>query len=127
MRVSAGSVALIDDTSCVPVGDARAIVIRIGDEIRAFRNHCVRHGASLADAVVSDGIITCPVDDWCYRVTDGQHVDSSMKLERLPVEIVDGEAFVMMPATDPAERPRRLLADDRDDTWPNGLQRPGSG
>ena len=124
MRVGAGPVAQIPETVCLAVGDERAVVVRVGAEIRAFRNRCAQGDADLAGADVTDGLITCSVHRRRYRVADGARIGSSEKLERLPVEIVSGEAFVLMPDADPTVRPNRLLATDRDDTWPNGIQRP---
>jgi nitrite reductase/ring-hydroxylating ferredoxin subunit len=106
------------------IGDERAVVVRVGAEIRAYRNRCAQGDADLAGANVTDGLITCRVHRWNYRATDGVRIGSSQKLERLPVEIVSGEAFVMMPDDNATDRPDRLLAADRDDTWPNGMQRP---
>ena len=82
------------------------------------------HGeADLVGAQVTAGLVACGAHQQHYSVADGAQIESNQKLERLPVEIVGGRAFVMMPDDDPTERPARLLATDRDDTWPNGIQR----
>ena len=124
MRIAVGNVADIPFDTCVAIGDGRAIVVRVGDEIRAYRNRCSHLDAALAGAPVRDGLITCPVHQWRYRATDGARPDSSHKLEPFPVAMVNGEAFVMMPQADGSRRRDRLLATDRDDTWPNGITRP---
>lgn len=124
MRVGAGPISQIPETECVAIGDERAVVVRVGGEIRAYRNRCAQGDSNLTGAEVNDGLITCRAHQWHYRVADGARAGSSQKLERLPVEIVSGEAVVMMPDADTTDRPGRLLAADRDDTWPNGIQRP---
>ncbi len=121
MRVSVGRVADISDAECVAVGDGRAIVVRVHGEIRAYRNRCANGGAPLGGTPVHNGVLTCPVHQWKYRVDDGVQLGSSRKLERLPVEVTNGEAFVLLPNADAPGRPARLLATDRDDTWPNGF------
>ena len=124
MRVAAGRVAQIPDTECLAVADERAIAVRVGREIRAYRNRCSHGEADLVGAQVADGLVACGAHQQHYSVADGAQIGSNQKLERLPVEIAGGRAFVMMPDGDPTDRPERLLAGDRDDTWPNGMQRP---
>ena len=106
MRVSIGRVAELSDTECVAVGDDRAIVVRVGGEVRAYRNRCVHQDAPLAGGWVRDGVLSCPLHFWRYRVDDGGHIGSPQKLERFPVDVVDGEAFVLLPDTS-APRPLR--------------------
>ena len=124
MRIGAGPAAGIPETGCVAIGDSRAVVVRVGSEVRAYRNRCSQGGADLGGAGVDDGIVTCGAHQTRFRVSDGVQIGSRRKLERLPVEVVNGEVFVMMPDADPGERPERLLAADRDATWPNGIERP---
>lgn len=124
MRIAVGLVADIPLDTCVAIGDGRAIVVRVGEDLRAYRNRCAHQDAALAGAPVRDGAITCPVHQWRYRATDGSHTESSHKLEPFPVAMINGEAFVMLPEADESRPRQRLLANDRDDTWPNGLARP---
>lgn len=123
MRISVGKVADIPSNTCLPIGDGRAIVVCVGDEVRAYRNRCAHQDAPLANVPVLDGVITCPVHQWQYRIADGSHTGSSHKLEPFPIEVFNGDLFVMMPPTDSSGERERLLARDRDDTWPNGLSR----
>lgn len=63
-----------------------------------------------------DGCMICPHHFWRYRVDDGTLVGGNdAALERFDVEIVDGEAFVLLPP-ESVERPirERLLDRARD-------------
>lgn len=121
MRVRVGPAAEISDATCVAIGDDRAIVVRVGDDVRAYRNRCAHQDSSLDGAWVRDGVLSCPLHFWRYRVDDGQHTASSAKLEPVPVDVVDGVAFVLLPDDD--SRPlREQLLDrarryDRDEAW----------
>lgn len=123
MRIAVGKVADIPSDTCLPIGDGQAIVVRVGTEVRAYRNRCAHQDAPLGNVPVRDGVITCPVHQWRYRVADGSHTGSSQKLEPLPIEVFNGDLFVMIPPVDSSRGRQRLLARDRDDTWPNGLDR----
>jgi nitrite reductase/ring-hydroxylating ferredoxin subunit len=120
--VSAGRLTAITDTECVPVADRRAIVVRVGDEVRAYRNRCVHQDSPLEGAWVRRGVLTCPLHFWRYRVEDGSLLGSDRKLEPLPVDVVDGEVFVLLPDEGPTTSLReQLLARargyDRDEAW----------
>lgn len=97
MRVSLGPIADISESTCVAAGDERAVVFRIGDQIRAYRNRCVHQDSPLAGGWIRDGVLSCPLHFWRYRADDGRHIGTTQSLERYPVEIVDGEAFVEVP------------------------------
>ena len=97
MRVSLGLVADISETTCVAAGDQHAVVFRIGDEVRAYRNRCVHQDSALAGGWIRDGVLSCPLHFWRYRADDGRHIGTTQSLEPYPVEIIDGEAFVEVP------------------------------
>lgn len=122
VRVAVGPVASVSDATCVSVGDGRAIVVRVGDELRAYENRCLHQDSRLEGAWVRDGVVSCPLHFWRYRVDDGTHLGGRRALLRYPVEIVDGEAFVVLPDPDPPTSLRdELLARartyDRDEAW----------
>ena len=48
MRVPVGPVADVPDDECVAVGDGQAVVVRVGDELRAFENRCLHQESPLA-------------------------------------------------------------------------------
>lgn len=109
MRVPIGPAAAVSDATCVAVGDGRAIVVRVGNEIRAYENRCLHQDSRLEGAWVRDGVLSCPLHFWRYRVDDGTHIGTNGKLARFPVEVVDGEAFVLIPDPEPARSLREEL------------------
>lgn len=93
------------------VGGGRAVVVRVGDELRAYDNRCLHQDSPLDGAQVRDGVLSCPFHFWRYRVADGRLIGSRRALERFPVDIVDGEAFVLLPdLATPVSLRRQLLA-----------------
>lgn len=122
MRVAIGRVADISESTCVPAGDDRAIVFRIGDEVRAYRNRCVHQDSALAGGWIRDGVLSCPLHFWRYRADDGRHIGTTMTLEQYPVEVIDGEAFVEVPDPPPPKSLRQQLLErasnyDRDEAF----------
>jgi nitrite reductase/ring-hydroxylating ferredoxin subunit len=122
VRVFAGRLAEMSDRECIAVGDGRAIVVRVGSELRAFRNRCVHQESPLAGGWVRNGVLTCPLHFWRYRIDDGTHLGSTSKLERFAVDVVDGDVFVLMPDEASSLSLRdQLLARarvyDRDEAW----------
>ena len=97
MRVRVGPVAWVPTDSCVAVGDGQAVVVKVGDRVHAFRNQCIHQEASLHGGRVRNGVLSCPFHFWRYHVETGQLVGSQKSLERFPVDVVDGEAWVLVP------------------------------
>lgn len=101
MRVAAGALRDLPDDTCVPVGDGAAIVVRIGDDAHAFANRCLHQDAPLSGGWVRDGVLSCPLHFWRYRVAEGTHIETGRQLLRYPVEIIDGEVHVEIPDPEP--------------------------
>lgn len=110
MRVSAGRLDDLPRDQCLAVAGGVAVVVRMGDDARAFRNRCVHQGASLAGGTVRDGELTCPMHFLRFRISDGRHVPSGAALEAFPVVIADGEVLVDVP-TSPDRSLRSVLLD----------------
>jgi 3-phenylpropionate/trans-cinnamate dioxygenase ferredoxin subunit len=107
-RIPIGPVGDVPTDRCVAVGDGLAIALRIGDEVCAYRNQCLHQESPLAGGIVRDGVLMCPLHFWRYDARSGRVTTGTTELERFPVEIVDGEAVVLLPD----ERPRRSLRED---------------
>ena len=107
-RIPIGPVGDVPSDRCVAVGDGLAIALRVGDEVCAYRNQCLHQESPLAGGIVRDGVLMCPLHFWRYEARTGRVTTGTTKLERFPVEIVDGEATVVLPD----ERPRRSLRDE---------------
>lgn len=122
MRVPVGPVDDVSDTECVAIADGRAVIVRVGRELRAFENRCAHQDSPIDGARVRSGVLSCPLHFWRYHVDDGQLIGSRRALQRFPVEIVGDEAYVLLPDPEPDIPLRqRLLARaqtyDRDTAW----------
>ncbi len=129
MLVPAGRVGEISEDTCVAVGDGTAVVVRVGDTVKAFRNRCLHQDSSLDGGWVRDGVLSCPLHFWRYRVSDGTNIGSTVRLDELEVRITDGEAFVEVPDPPPPRTLREQLLDrartyDRDASWQTRTERP---
>jgi nitrite reductase/ring-hydroxylating ferredoxin subunit len=122
VRVPIGPVTSVPDDVCVEVGDGRAVVLRVGGEGCAYRNRCAHQDSPLAGGIVRDGVLSCPLHFWRYHARTGQLIGSRRVLERFPVHVVDGQAFVDLPDSPaPQSLREQLLARarvyDRDAAW----------
>lgn len=122
VRVPVGPASAVSDAVCVTAGDGRAIVVRVGDELRAYENRCLHQDSRLEGAWVRDGVLSCPLHFWRYRADDGTHTGGRGQLTSYPVEVVDDQAFVLLPDPEPPRSLREeLLARasqyDREQAW----------
>ncbi len=106
MRVPVGSVDAVSDTECVAVADGRAVVVRVGNELRAFENRCLHQESPIDGAPIRNGVLSCPLHFWRYHVEDGRLIGSQRSLQRFPIDVVGGEAYVLIPDAAP-DRPLR--------------------
>jgi apoptosis-inducing factor 3 len=134
MRVPVGPVADVPDDRCIAVGDGQVVVVRVGGELRAFENRCLHQNSLLEDGIVRNGVLSCPLHFWRYRVDDGSLIGSKRSLPHFPIDVVDGEAFVLVPDPPPPGTLREQLLDrartyDRDAAWQaehnDGVSDPG--
>ena len=67
------------------------VLVRVGDEIRAFDGHCPHRAAPLAEMGAVDleaGTLTCTWHCWVFRLSDGGHTAiEGLGLRRYPVRI----------------------------------------
>lgn len=124
VRVAIGRVAELPDDACIAVAGGRAIVFRIADRVCAYRNQCLHQESPLAGGIIRNGVLSCPLHFWRYHADTGQLIGTRQQLDRFPVDVVDGEAFVILPAEPPKRSLREQLLErarhyDRDDAWRN--------
>lgn len=109
MRVPIGPVPDVPDDRCTAVGDGRVVVVRLGDEVRAYRNRCLHQESPLAGGWVRDGVLSCPLHFWRYDVSTGRLRNGDGCLERFAVEYEGGVAHVIVPEDAPARSLRDEL------------------
>jgi nitrite reductase (NADH) small subunit len=70
----------------------------VGGQYFALADACPHMGASLAAGWVEDGIVTCPLHFWRFRLADGAWADNPrLKTQSYPVRIANDEIQVEVP------------------------------
>lgn len=90
--------ALLQDTQ-LPEGGRRICLRPNGEAVALFRwearvyalsNRCVHRGGSIGDGTLENGVVTCPMHEWVFRIGDGRCVDNpEFALKTYPVMIED--------------------------------------
>ena len=89
------------DGQAVTIGGRSLLVFRVGDQVYATQRACLHQGGDLADGIVIDGAIVCPLHGWRFDIRSGIHADSPYNcLRTYPVEVRDGRVYV-----DPSPNP----------------------
>ena len=97
----------------VHVGEIDVLLVRQGNEVRAYQAKCPHAGAPLADGAVCNGHVICPWHKAAFAVSDGSLCEPPAldALTRYPAEVIDGKIHV---GDQPIEnRPNVLAADER--------------
>ncbi len=99
-----------DRGTAVKIEDIDILLLRVGDEARAFQAKCPHAGAPLAEGAVCQGRLACPWHKASFAVDDGSLCEPPAldALQRYPVEVRDGEVLVgsePLPTQTPATRP----------------------
>ena len=104
----------------VAVADGRAVLVRVGDEVFAYRNECLHQASPLHGGLIKEGILTCPLHFWRYDATTGAKCGQiRLQLESYSVEVASGSVLVRLPDPPPTRSMReRLLAHAED--WDRG-------
>lgn len=80
------------------VGDAEVTVVNAGGRLFAVGDLCLRCGASLSDARVGDGQLTCGGCGWQYELEGGFVVGlPALHTAMHEVRVADGHIFVGVP------------------------------
>ena len=108
MKVPAGRFEEIPEKHCVPIGDGRAVVVRVNGEVVAFPNRCLHQDSPLAGGIVLDEVLICPLHFWRYRLPEGEHI-SGARLRSFAVIHEDGDVFVDLPDPQPKQSMREML------------------
>ena len=71
--------------------DEEAIALFLVDgTVRAVEDFCPHQGSPLSGALTRDGIVTCPLHAWQFRLDDGTNVDDGPGLRTFSVRQRDG-------------------------------------
>ena len=101
-RMHAGKIADLPDNRCIAVADGAAVLARIGDDVVAFKNECLHQQSPLADGLVRDDALTCPMHFWRYQLPSGELIGAAgPTLERYQVLIEEGDVWVEVPTSVP--------------------------
>ena len=118
--VSAGAVEDLPTDRCVEIGDGRAVVVRVGRQVYAYRNECLHQASPLAGGLVREGVITCPLHFWRYEAGTGAKCgEPELRLETYPVRMESGNVLVDLPAP-PATVSWREMMLDHAREWDRG-------
>ncbi|AOE63214.1 FAD-dependent oxidoreductase [Pseudomonas corrugata] len=100
----------------VKINETTLLLLRAGDQIRAFQGKCPHAGAPLAKGAVCHGRLICPWHKAAFRAEDGALCEPPAldSLERYHVEVRDGDIWVddqPLPAEKipPADDPRTFV------------------
>ncbi len=94
----------------VEVEERRVAVFNVGGALRAIDDRCAHKGGSLAEGMVRDGVVTCPLHWWRYDLETGRRVASDTVVQATyDVAVVDGEIEVEVPDAAPSGSMRELL------------------
>ena len=91
-------------------GDLEIGVFRSDDRVWAMNNRCLHSGGSLAEGMVREGVVTCPLHWWRYDLATGQRLGAeSLRLACYEVRVRDGEVLVRCPPIAPKRSLRETL------------------
>lgn len=89
-----GDIPLFEGRS-VDVGGRRIAVFHLPDGFYACDNACPHAGGPLADGLVGDGCVNCPLHNWRIDLTTGEVVAGGEGAVRTyPVYVRDGELWL---------------------------------
>jgi len=95
----------------VEAGERKILLVRHGEEVRAYQAECPHAGAPLADGAVCNGHLICPWHKAEFAISDGHLCEPPAldALTRYPLQIVDDQIHVDDQAM---QTQRTLLPDD---------------
>jgi NAD(P)H-dependent nitrite reductase small subunit len=92
-------VAALDDVPeecglAVQVAGVKIALFRDGETIVATEDYCPHRGGQLAEGIVRDGVVVCPLHAWAFRLQDGENVDGGPGIKVYPVQVAAGRVQV---------------------------------
>jgi len=80
----------------VCIGETKIVLLRAGEQLRAFQGECPHAGAPLAEGALCNGRLICPWHKAAFRIEDGALCEPPAldSLKRYPLEIREDEVWV---------------------------------
>jgi NADPH-dependent 2,4-dienoyl-CoA reductase/sulfur reductase-like enzyme/nitrite reductase/ring-hydroxylating ferredoxin subunit len=97
----------------VEIGEKKVVLVRHGEQVRAYQAECPHAGAPLADGAVCNGHLICPWHKSEFAIDDGRLCEPPAldALTRYPTQVIEDQIHV---DDQPIQtEPRTLAADDR--------------
>jgi nitrite reductase (NADH) small subunit len=85
----AGDVPLLEGRS-VAFGGTRVAIFRLRDGWAAVEQSCPHRGGPMADGIVADACVTCPLHGWRFDLHTGRQRGGDARLETFDVREVGG-------------------------------------
>jgi nitrite reductase (NADH) small subunit len=82
----------------ITIGEQRVAVFRTGDGFAATDAACPHAGGPLADGIVADSCVTCPLHNRRFELTTGIAVNGPDSITVHEVEQRDGELWLRLAA-----------------------------
>ena len=96
-KVKVGSVGDITEGTpkLVEANGKQIAIFKVGGKFFAISNVCAHAGGSLADGVVSEDVVTCPLHAWEYNIKTGESLTMpGAKVEQFKVIVENDEIYV---------------------------------
>jgi nitrite reductase (NADH) small subunit len=92
----AGDVPLLEGRSVAFAG-TRVAIFRLPDGWAAVEQRCPHRGGPLADGLVADACVTCPLHGWRFDVRTGEQQGGDARVATFDVREVDGRLELRVP------------------------------
>jgi nitrite reductase (NADH) small subunit len=92
----ADDVPLLEGRSVIAAG-RRIAVFRTEDGWRAVDGTCPHEGGPLADGIVADRCVTCPLHGWRFDLDSGEAVGAGARVAVYEVVERDGQLWLRLP------------------------------
>jgi len=99
----------------IRVGDHEVVVVRLGDEVRAFPAACPHYHGPLDEGVLHEGRLVCPWHQATYAARSGDLLEppSFFALPSYDAHLAEGHVYVDVPDDAPAQRTPPMTVADR--------------
>jgi nitrite reductase (NADH) small subunit len=98
----AADVPMLEGRS-VTVAGRRIAVFRTPDGFRAIEGRCPHAGGPLADGIVADRCVTCPLHGWRFDLTTGESSNPGTRVATFEVVERDGGLWLQLPCVELGE------------------------